>query len=93
MQDNIGLAGEHAHIASKEEISAGLNAANKVFSSHNADPADCAAANEKLGRDELLTREEAKLCVIWGEADDMAFRAVTLGWLARDIDIRLVLQD
>ncbi len=93
MQAKMGFAGEHAHIASEEEISAGLNAANRVFSSHHVDPADCAAANQKLGRDELLTREEAKLCVIWGEADDMAFRAVTLGWLARDIDIRLVLQD
>ena len=93
MQANMGFVGEHVHIASEDEISAGLNAANKVFSSHNVDPADCAAANEKLGRDELLTREEARLCVIWGEADDMAFRALTLGWLARDVDIRLGLQD
>ncbi|OYW25687.1 MAG: hypothetical protein B7Z49_00795 [Hydrogenophilales bacterium 12-63-5] len=38
---------------------------------------------------EPLTRDEALLCVIWDAADDKAFRAVTLGWLARDVDIRL----
>ena len=91
MQANMGFVGEHAHIASDDEISAGIRAAFKVFSGRNADPAACAAANEKMERDELLTKEEARLCVIWGEADDMAFRAVTLGWLARDIDIRLAL--
>lgn len=92
MTMQMEFAGEHAHIASADEISAGLAAANKVFSSHAVDPAHCASAQEKLARDELLTREEALLCVIWDEADDAAFRAITLGWLARDVDIRLVIR-
>ncbi len=93
IQATIGFAGEHAHIASKEEMAAGLDAANRVFLYHRVDPLDCAVANQKLGRDELLTKEEAVLCVIWGEAEEAAFHSVTLGWLVRDIDIRLVLQN
>ncbi|MBZ0092944.1 MAG: hypothetical protein K8F27_12090 [Sulfuricellaceae bacterium] len=89
MQASIKLEGEHLELASQDEITAGLNAARDVFSRHNADPLACAAANEKWARDELLSREEAQMCVIWGTADETAFRAVTLGWLSRDIDIRL----
>lgn len=90
---NMEFVGEHAGIASEEEITAGIVAAQKVFDKNNVDPADCAAANEKLERDELLSREEALLYVIWEAADEAAFRAVTLGWLARgDIDIRLAVK-
>jgi hypothetical protein len=89
MQANIKFDGEDVPLASPEEITAGINAAREVFASHNADPLACAAANAKLEKDELLTADEAKLCVIWQMADDKAFRAVTLGWLARDTDIWL----
>ena len=89
MQVPIRLEGEHVHLASQDEITAGINAAAAVFSQHNADPLACAAAYEKMAKDELLTRDEALLCVVWDAADDKAFRAVTLGWLARDVDIRL----
>ena len=89
MEATITIVGEHAHLASEDEISAGIAAALKVFAEHNADPLECAAANDKLERNELLNREEALLCAIWDTADDRAFRAVTLGWLIRAIDVRL----
>lgn len=91
MQAILKLEGDHLNLASPEEIAAGVKAASEVFASHNADPLTCAAARQKLDKDEPLTRDEALLCVIWDTADDKAFRAVTLGWLARDVDIRLTL--
>lgn len=87
----LKIEGAHVPLASPEEIAAGLNAAREVFLQHDADPLACAAASAKLEQDEPLTRDEALLCVIWDAADDKAFRAVTLGWLARDVDIRLAL--
>lgn len=89
MQASIRFVGEHAHLPSPDEIAAGIAAANAVFAIHNVDPLACAAANAKLENDEELTKEEAQLCVIWQMADDKAFRAMTLGWLKRDIDIWL----
>lgn len=89
----IEIAGEHVPLASKEDIASGIAAAQKVFVAHDADPEGCAVAHAKMERDELLTREEALLCVIWEEADEAAFRAVTLGWLVRgELDIRLVVK-
>jgi len=90
MPATIKLEGEHAHLASPEELAAGINAAREVFARLDVDPLACAAASEKLARDEPLTRDEALLSVIWDTAEDKAFRAATLGWLIRDIDIRLV---
>lgn len=89
METTITIVGNHAHVASEGEKSTGIAEALNVFSEHNADPLECAAANGKRERNELLSREEALLCVIWDTADDKAFRAVTLGWLFRAIDIRL----
>ncbi len=89
MPATLSLVGEHIHLASPHDIASGLNAAREVFASHNVDPLACAAANEKLEKDELLSKDEALLCVIWNTADDKAFRAVTVGWLVRDVDIRL----
>ncbi len=91
MQAILKLEGDHVQLASPEEVAAGIKAACEVFAQNGADPKACAAASEKLDKDEELTRDEALLCVIWNTADDKAFRAVTLGWLARDVDIRLVL--
>lgn len=90
MQANLAFEGEHVHLASPEEIAAGISAAREVFARHNVDPLTCAQARRKLAADEPLSRDEALLCVIWDAADDKAFRAVTLGWLVRDVDIRLV---
>ena len=89
MQAILKLEGEHAHLASPEGQAAGINAASEVFARHNVDPLVCAAASQKLAKDEPLTRDEALLSVIWDTADDKAFRAATLGWLIRDIDIHL----
>ena len=89
MHASITLEGEHLHLASQDDISSGLSAAGAVFARHNVDPLACAAANAKLEKDEELTKDEALLCVIWETADDKAFRAVTLNWLVRDVDIRL----
>jgi len=93
LQASIKFVGEHAHLASPEEIAAGIEAAAEVFAKHDVDPLACAAANEKLEQDQELTKEEARLCVIWQMADDKAFRAITLGWLKRDRDIWLAVDD
>jgi len=85
----FAIEGKHAELASPEEIANGIRVAKEVFARNEADPLACAAAIEKMESDQLLTREEALLCVIWDEAEDAAFRAVTLGWLSRDVDIRL----
>jgi hypothetical protein len=89
LQSILKLKGEHAHMASAAELAAGINAACEIFARHNVDPLACATASEKLERDEPLSKDEALLCVIWQTADDQAFRAVTLGWLVRDVDIWL----
>lgn len=89
MQATLEFEGKHVELASINEIASGIDAAMKVFAARNADPLACAAANGKLGKGELLSRDEALLCVVWDEADEAAFRAVTLGWLSRDVDIRL----
>ena len=89
MPETLTLEGAHAHLASPEEIAAAINAAREVFDRHSADPLACAGASRKLENDEPLTPDEALLAVIWDSADDKAFRAATLGWLIRDIDIRL----
>jgi hypothetical protein len=89
MPVSIKLEGEHLDLASPDEITAGIIAASSVFSQHKVDPMACAVANEKLETDQPLTKDEALLCVIWNTADDKAFRAVTLNWLVRDVDIRL----
>lgn len=91
MQSNISFAGEHLHLLTADELSTGINAAIAVFAQHKVEPTHCAAAVKKLEQDELLTRDEALLCVIWDTADDKAFRAMTLGWLVRDVDIRLAI--
>jgi len=90
MQTCITFEGEHVNMASAAEIATGLAAASEVFLHHSADPLACAAAKEKLAKDEPLTRDEALLCVIWETAEDKAFRAVTLNWMVRgDTDIWL----
>lgn len=89
MEASLRIVGSHAYLASEGDRSSGISAAINVFSEHNVDPIECAAANGKLERNELLSREEALLCLVWATADDKLFRAVTLGWLIRDIDIRL----
>lgn len=91
MPATIKFVGEHANMASSDELASGINAANAVFSKHSVDPCLCAAAKAKLDKDELLTKDEALLSVIWEVADDKAFRAVTLNWLVRDLDIWLAL--
>lgn len=89
----LTLMGKDAHLVDEEEFEDGLKAAMNVFARHNADAKACADANDKLLRDELLNREEAMMCVIWDEADTAAFQASTLGWLRRDVDIYLGIED
>lgn len=89
MPATLTIEGAHAHLASADEIADGIRAANEVFVRNEADPLAAAAAIAKLENDQLLTREEALLCVIWDEAEDAAFRVVTLGWLSRDVDIQV----
>jgi hypothetical protein len=89
MRGTIVIEGTHAELASSEEISAGIQAARLVFDRYEVEPLDCAAAIAKLQRDELLDREEARLCVIWSEAEDAAVRAITLGWFSRNVDLRI----
>lgn len=88
-QRTITIEGEHAKLASPEEIADGIRAAKEVFERNGVDPLACAAAIDKLEKDELLDRDEALLCVVWDQAEDAAFRAVTLGWLSRAVDLRI----
>ncbi len=92
MQRTITIQGKHAELATPEQIAHGVKSAAEVFERNQADPLECANALAKLKQDELLTREEALLCVIWDEAEEAAFRAVTLGWLSRDVDIQIAVQ-
>lgn len=88
----ISIEGEHATLASEDEIADGIAAAREVFARNEADPLACQLAVEKMEQDELLNREEALLCLIWDEAEEAAFRAVTLGWLSRAVDIKLAVR-
>ena len=90
MPGTIHIEGQHAELASPEELSDGIEAAREVFERYEVEPLACAAAIAKLKRDELLNHEEARLCVIWSEAEDAAVRAITVGWLCRNVDLRLV---
>ncbi len=81
--------GKHAELISPTDEAAGIQAAREVFARNGADPLACATAIDKMESDQLLTREEALLCVIWDEAEEAAFKQVTLGWLSRDVDIKL----
>lgn len=91
MTTAFGFEGKHIDLASEQEIHAGVIAAKEVFAKNQADPFACQAAKDKIERDELLTKEEALLFLVWDEAEDAAFRAITLGWLIRgDTEINLV---
>ncbi len=85
----FSIEGKHAELASPQDIAYAINRAKEVFARNEADPLACAAAVEKMESDQLLTREEALLCVIWDEAEEVTFKTVTLGWLSRDVDIKL----
>lgn len=89
-QGKIRIEGQDAWIASPDSIASGIAAASAVFARHEADPLECAKANDKLIRgNELLSEQEAHLYLIWDEADYAAFHAITVGWLSRDIDIQI----
>ncbi|QKE39906.1 MAG: hypothetical protein HO274_00070 [Ferrovum myxofaciens] len=91
LEKPVGLefVGEQSSLLSGDEIRAGISAAFQVFEKHGVNPEDCKQAVRKLADNELLTKNEAFHCLIWNEAEDSAFRAATLGWLARNVDIRL----
>ncbi|ESS73717.1 hypothetical protein MGMO_11c00240 [Methyloglobulus morosus KoM1] len=87
----FSFEGKHSDLVSEKEIIAGVIAAKEVFAKNQVDPFACQAAKDKIERDELLTKEEALLFLVWDEAEDAAFRAITLGWLIRgDTEINLV---
>ncbi len=92
-QPTLRIEGQDAWIAPQDSILDGINAALAVFARHRADPLECDAANKKLiSGNELLSREEVLLNLIWEEADYAAFHAITVGWLSRDIDIQISIQ-
>jgi hypothetical protein len=87
----FSFEGKHSDLASEQDIQVGIIAAKEVFAKNQADPFACQAAKDKIERDELLTKDEALLFLVWDEAEDAAFRAITLGWLIRgDTEINLV---
>ena len=89
----IRIEGQDAWIATPESIASGITAAGAVFARYGVDPLECARANDKLFRGtELLSEEEARLYLIWDEADYAAFHAITVGWLSRDIDIQITVR-
>ena len=88
-QIEFAMIGAHAHVASAEDIAYAINQAKAVFQRNDVDPIACQNAIQKLEKDELLSREEALMCLIWDEAEDVAFKSATIGWLSRDVDLRL----
>lgn len=88
-QTVFSFEGKHAEMISPDIAAEGIRIAKEIFARNEADPLACAAAVEKMESDELLTREEALLCLVWDEAEEAAFKKVTLGWLSRDVDIKL----
>ena len=88
-QLTFSFEGQHADLVSPDMAAEGIRIAKEIFDRNNADPLACAAAVEKMESDQLLEREEALLCVVWDEAEEAAFKKVTLGWLSRDVDIKL----
>jgi hypothetical protein len=89
MSYKITIEGFHAELATAEQITLGIVAAREAFARNEADPLQCAAAVDKMEKDELLSKEEALLCLIWDEAEEAAFKAVTHGWLSRDVDVKI----
>lgn len=85
----LEICGKHAELASPEDIFAGIRVAVEIFERNGLEPKSCWDALNKLKNDEPLSREEAMMCVVWDEAEEAAFKVVTLGWLSRDVDIRL----
>ena len=86
------MLGAHAQVASAEDLAYAIHQAKAVFHRNNIDPMACQDAIEKLEKDELLSREEALMCLIWDEAEDIAFKSATIGWLSRDVDLRLAVK-
>lgn len=86
------IVGSHAEVASPTDIAYAIHQAKAVFHRNDVDPLECHAAVQKLENDELLNRDEALLCLIWDEAEDVAFKSATIGWLSRDVDLRLAIK-
>jgi acyl-CoA reductase-like NAD-dependent aldehyde dehydrogenase len=62
--------------ASQEEIAYGIYAAGEVFARYRAHPLHCVAAHLKRADEQLLSKQELLLCLIWDEASDKAWQAV-----------------
>lgn len=86
------IVGTHSEVASASDIAYAIHQAKAIFHRHSVDPLACLAAIQKLENDELLNREEALLCLIWDEAEEVAFKSATIGWLSRDVDLRLCIK-
>lgn len=81
--------GKHAELIPPDIAAEGIRIAKEIFDRNEADPVAAAIAIEKMESDQLLTREEALLCLVWDEAEEAAFKRVTVGWLSRDVEIKL----
>lgn len=62
--------------ASQEEIAHGIYAAGEVFARYRAHPLRCVAAHLKRADEQVLSKQELLLCLIWDEASDKAWQAV-----------------
>ena len=62
--------------ASQEEIAHGIYAAGEVFARYRAHPLHCVAAHLKRADEQVLSKQELLLCLIWDEASDKAWQAV-----------------
>lgn len=90
-QMDICMSGSDSMLLSDSERAAGVLAALNVFQRHGVDVSRCAMAEEKRAADGLLTADEALWCIIWDDAQTAAWRAATIGWLSRDVDIGIAL--
>lgn len=82
--NEVALAPEQQHgqmrrprlTASQEEIAHGIFAAGEVFARYRAHPLHCVAAHLKRADEQVLSKQDLLLCVIWDEASDKAWQAV-----------------
>lgn len=88
----FSIVGSHAEVATPDDFAYAIRQAKVVFHRNDVDPLACHEAIQKLENDELLSRDEALLCLIWDEAEDVAFKSATIGWLSRDVDLRLAVK-
>lgn len=89
----ITLSGNDVGMVSDKDMALAIEAAKAVFASHDVDPLACELANQKQYTDVEISRDEALLCIYWEEANYAACHIATLGWMSRNVDLYLRIEE